>query len=380
MRAWLEIDLAKLERNFATVSRHIGQDRGVIAVVKSDAYGHGIDRISRELCKHGVAGFAVITLAEGKAIRSHSELPILVMGYLDDDEIAEAIAANMTLSLYDEGLASLYDEVAARLGMIARVQLKVETGLNRLGVQPEDARRLLHEWDRYPNLALDGIYSHLASSQDRAIDLEQSEALHRFLTEVPPARRAVPIHLCNSHGLQPFPEGWHNAVRIGLALYGVEEVLPGLEPTLECRTVVMQRKRVKRGEGVSYNKLFRAPRDMDVAVLSIGYAEGLSQALTGRMDVLINGYRTQVIGQICMNLCTIDVEGIPAQRGDVVTVIGSQLGADGRQLSIKVTDMARAANIRHHEIITRLGLSLPKVYRPTTATAAVDAKATMLPS
>lgn len=372
MRSWLEVDLGKLAKNYSVVSNHVGAGRGVVAVVKSDAYGHGIERVSRELDRLGVAGYAVISLEEALVVRRQSDRPVLAMGYLDDREIEEAIRAGITLSLYDSELVPIYCAAAHRVGKPARVQLKVETGLNRLGVPLEDASVLLANWESYGALHLEGIYSHLATSSDRATDIEQNIAFVEFLKCVPPQFTHTLVHLCNSHGLAPFPEGFYDQVRVGLALYGVEEVLPGLEATLECKSVVQQRKRVRRGQGVSYNKLFRAPNDMDVAVVAIGYAEGLSQSLTGKMSILVNGHLRPVIGQICMNLCVIDVEGVPAGRGDAVTIIGSQRSPSGETLTLRVADMAKAAGIRHHEIITRLGLSLPRVYISQTAAVAAD--------
>ena len=285
-----------------------------------------------------------------------------------EDALGEVVPAVLE---HDAPLADLYASIARKVGTPAKVQLKVETGLNRLGVPINEAAGLLENWSRCDALQLTGIYSHLSTSADRATDLEQLELFERFMKDHGAHLGEVPLHLCNSHGLRHFPEGFFGAVRVGLALYGVESVLPGLEPTLECRARVMQRKRVRRGEGVSYNKLFRAPKDMDVAVLAIGYAEGLSQALTGKMEVLINGHRRPVVGQICMNLCVVDVDGIPAERGDAATLIGRETMADGSTDEIRVADMAKAAGIRHHEIITRLGLSLPRRYK--AACAAVEA-------
>jgi alanine racemase len=163
--------------------------------------------------------------------------------------------------------------------------------------------------------------------------------------------------MANSHALPNFREGFFNAVRLGLALYGVDEVIPGLQPSMECKSVIIQRKRVREGEGISYNKLFRAPRDMEVGVIGLGYAEGLTQALTGKASVLVDGRKTPILGQICMNLCVIDLTDLPGQRGTEVVVVGKQ-----QDECIRVVDLAAAAGIRHHEILTRFGLALPRTY------------------
>lgn len=365
MRAWLEVDLQALSNNYDVVKNHVGADTGIFAVVKSDAYGHGIESICRTLDAKGISGFAVITLHEAQRVRKVSLRPVLIMGYLSDLEIRDAIRQGFLLSLYDTELVPLYNEIAQGLGLQCRVHLKVETGLNRLGMSIEDAAKLLEDQDKHPWMRIESVYSHLAISSDRDTDLQQLEQF-RKLVDLPGLTRGMPLHMCNSHGLGKFPEGFFNYVRLGLALYGVEAVLPGLTPTLQAKTVVMQRKRVPAGEGISYNKLFRAPRDMDVAVIAIGYAEGLSQALTGKMNVIVNGHKRPVVGQICMNLCVVDVDGIPAKRGDEVVIVGKQ----GNEV-IRVEELAKAAGLRHHEIITRFGLSLPRVYQNSFSAEAV---------
>ena len=361
MRAWLEIDLEAVSHNYDTVRQRIGQT-GIIAVVKSDAYGHGIETMAKLLDKKGVLAFAVISLDEAIRVRRASGVPVLILGYMDDAEIEEAIACGFVLSLYDIGLAPIYESIAVKLGRKAIVHLKVETGLNRLGVQPEEAQMLLKNPQLFPHLKIESVYSHLSTSSNRDENLVQLDNLEQILLKSYEGEGRHPIHMSNSHSLGNFPEGFMSAVRLGLALYGVDEVLPNLTPSMQCKSVIIQRKKVKAGQGISYNKLFRAEKDMEVGVIGIGYAEGLSQALTGKANVLVNGRPTPILGQICMNLCVINLTDIPAERGTEVVVIGSQKAPDGTVSQIKVSDVAAAAGIRHHEILTRFGLALPRQY------------------
>lgn len=361
MRAWLEINLEAVSNNYDIVRRHIGKT-GIIAVIKSDAYGHGIEAIAKLLDKKGVLAFAVISLDEAIRARRVSTAPILILGYLDENEIEEAIACGFVLSLYDIALAPVYETVAARQGRKAIVHLKVETGLNRLGMQPEEAELLLKNPHMFPHLRVESVYSHLSSSGERSENMDQLANLEKLLARSYTGGGRPPIHMANSHALQNFPEGFLSAVRLGLALYGVDDVLPDLKPAMECKSIVIQRKKVKAGQGISYNKLFRAPHDMEVGVIGIGYGEGLSQALTGKANVLVKGRKTPILGQICMNLCVIDLTDIPADRGEEVVVIGSQEAPDGSVEHIRVADVAKAAGIRHHEILCRFGLALPRQY------------------
>jgi len=357
MRAWLEIDLGVISHNYDVIKAQIGQKVGVIAVVKSDAYGHGIEAIVKLLDKKGVLAYGVISLEEAIRVRKISNTPVLILSYLDDKEIEEAITWGFVMSLYDYQLVPFVQKTAERLGRKAIVHVKVETGLNRLGMQLEEVERLLDDQERYPNLRIESIYSHLSTSSEREENLQQLQRMEKLLARLHAEGDKFPIHMANSYSLPNFKEGYFNAVRLGLALYGVDAVLPGMKPSLTCKSVIIQRKKVKAGEGISYNKLFRAPKDMEVGVIGIGYAEGLTQALTGKANVLVEGHKTPILGQICMNLCIIDLDGLPGQRGTEVVVVGTQQGE-----SIRVTDLAKAAGIRHHEILTRFGLALPRIY------------------
>jgi alanine racemase len=373
MRAWLEVDLDVVAANYDIVKRHVGDLTGVFAVIKADAYGHGIEAVVRTLDPQGVHGYAVISLEEALRVRAISHRPVLILGYLDDEELATAIENGFSLNLYDLELARLVQATCDQLGAKARVHLKVETGLNRLGMAPEEALFFVANRDSFPSLEVEAIFTHLSTSSDRHEDLRQLAEFDRALGQMGALGFFAARHMANSHALAHFPEGFFDFVRVGLALYGVEEVLPGLQPSLQCKSVVIQRKHLRRGHSVSYNKLFTAPQDMEIAVIGIGYAEGLSQALTGKAQVLVGGQKKPIIGQICMNLCVVDVTGAEAARGDEVVVIGSQRDEQGGTQTLRVADLAKAAGLRHHEIITRLGKSLPKIYLHSPAQAARQA-------
>jgi alanine racemase len=148
-----------------------------------------------------------------------------------------------------------------------------------------------------------------------------------------------------------------------LALYGVDEALAGTKPTLVCKSVVMQVKEVAAGEGVSYSRVFVAEKPTTIAIVSIGYAEGYTQALTGRAEVLVKGKRVKVLGRISMNMMTIDVTDLPVRRGDEVVLLGSQKDESGHVATITASELALWSRLRHHEIITRMGTVLPRVYK-----------------
>lgn len=362
MRAWLEIDLNTLGENYQLVRHKIGAGVDLMAVVKSDAYGHGLDRIAKELDSLGVDAFAVISLDEARRVRLQSAKPVLIMGYLDQKEVAEAIDEEFILSLYDRELIVLYERTASRVGKLARVQMKVETGLNRLGIKIDEAADILTGQHRFPHVSVEAIYSHLYEANDRTTNLEQLRRLQQLLVKTQGRTPLLPIHFVSSGSLENFPEGRFDAVRAGLALYGVDESLPGTKPTLTCKSVVMQLKEIAVGEGVSYGHLFIATKPTTIAVVAIGYAEGYTQALTGRAEVLVKGKRVKVIGKICMNLLAIDITDLPVRRGDEVVLLGSQKDEHGQVTTVTASELASWSNLRHHEIITRFGTALPKLY------------------
>ena len=360
MRAWSELNLSNLQHNFRLVRRHLPGGVEVMAVVKSDAYGHGLKYIVPELDRLGVDSLAVISLEEALLARQLSTKPMLIMGYLDSREIADAIEAGFILSLYDRELVSLYERTAERVGKICRVHLKVETGLNRLGINIDDAEAILSGQHRFPHLSIEAIFSHFANSSSRPKCLEQLGQLQELLVRVQDRSQILPVHLSSSEALTVFPEGHFDSIRAGLVFYGVDEKLPGLKPTFSVKSVVMQVKDIQQGEGVSYGHLFIADKPSRIAVVAIGYAEGFTQALTDRAEVLIKGRRFKVIGKVCMNLIVVEVGDYPIKRGDEVVILGSQKSDDGKIDTITATDLANWSQLRHHELITRFGTVLPK--------------------
>jgi len=362
MRAWLEIDLEAIRHNYGVVRQKIGSQVGLIAVVKADAYGHGIETISRLLSECGVDMFAVISLEEALKVKANSRKPVLILNYLDNRELTEAIEHGFILTLYDRELIPLIQRLAERVGKRAKVHVKVETGLNRLGMSPEETIDFLISQRHFPNIQVEAVFSHLTSANDYSSNLEQLRKIQDLILQTQDRIDVLPFHLASSYALANFQEGYLDAVRVGLAFYGTDEVLPDLRPCLAFKSVVAQVKSIGAGEGVNYDHIWRAERDADIAIISAGYAEGFTMALTGHAEALINGYRVPIVGKIAMNLCAADVTRLPIKRGDEVVLIGSQKTPAGHIETIRVADLAKDANLRHHEIVTRLGSAAPRIY------------------
>lgn len=360
MHAWLEIDLEIIRRNFRFVKAAVG-GVDVIAVVKTDAYGFGVERIVQALEQEDLSMFAVMTLDEARQTRKVSPKPVLLMGNLDVKELTDAIDEGYVLSIYDREQFAYYQRIAERMGKTVAIHLKVETGLNRLGVTPDDAAEFLTNLHHFPNIKAEAIYSHLACADKRDQNLAQLRIIQDLLVTIQGKAPLLPIHLVSSYALD-FKEGYFDAVRIGLAIYGIDSVLKGLEPSFTCKSKVMQVKEIPSGEGVSYGRYFITDHPTKIAVISIGYGDGLSQVFRGVMSVLIKGQKFPIIGQICMNHIIADITGADIKRSDEVVVIGKQKGPDGTIAEIAVTELAQQGRIRHHEIVTRLGRALPRIY------------------
>jgi len=362
MQAWLEIDRGAIRRNFQRVREKVGSTVGIISVVKSNAYGHGLEEVVTILDQTETEMFAVISLDEARRVAELSNKPVLILGYLDNKEVTDAIEEGFVLNVYDMEQVPAYQRFAERMGRTVRINLKVETGLNRLGVSPEQAVDLLSGQSRYPNLKIEAMFSHLACSTNKEKNQQQLRILQDIIIDIEGKAPLLPIHLDSSYALQNFSEGYFDAVRVGLALYGVDEVLPEMESSLTCKSVVMQVKPVEKGQGISYGHLYVALKNMEVAVIAIGYADGLSQSLRDKMSVLIDGKKVPVVGQICMNMIIADVTGLNIKRGNEVVIIGEQKGSDGTVEKITVAELSKLSEIRHHEFLIRMGLALPKRY------------------
>ena len=362
MHAWLEIDLSTVKHNLEQIKKTIGSGIEVIAVVKTDAYGHGLEKIVQTLDREDISMFTVITLDEARQAQRISGKPILLMGYLDTKELTDAIDEGYVLSLYDREQFAYYQRTADRMGKKVVVHLKVETGLNRLGVMPDEAAEFLTGLHRFPNIDVQAIFSHLSDAENKDQNFAQLRVIQDLLIAIQGKAPLLPIHLVSSYALDNFKEGYFDAVRVGLALYGMDNVIKNLEPTLSCKTKVMQVKEISKGEGVSYGNYHITNKATKIAVISIGYGDGLSQVFKGTMSVLINGNKLPVIGQICMNHIIADATNKSVKRDDEVVVIGKQKTPDGKVSQITISELAQQGRIRHHEIITRLGRALPRIY------------------
>jgi alanine racemase len=362
------VDLDAVGANLAEARRR-AEGRSVIAVVKADAYGHGVAPVAHALAEAGCERLAVLSVEEGCELREAGlELPILVMGGVHGD-CDLALERGLTLVLHHAG----HLERVARLARGRRqadgplpVQVEVDTGMRRMGVPPEQAEALLVGVAQEPALQLEGVYTHLARADepDLAPSLEQLAIFRRLLADVRAQGIEPPlVHFANSPGLlagrplfEALPEA--NAVRPGLMLYGVRPA-PHLEaelrPVMTLCTRVAHVRRLAAGDAVGYNARFRAERPTRVATLPLGYADGVPVASTNRGSVMIAGRRHPIVGRVSMDFVTVDVGDAPVEIGDEAVVFGE--GAAGR---LPVEEAAEAAGTISYELLVRVGGRVPR--------------------
>jgi alanine racemase len=338
--------------NAATISAHLPKGAKVLAVVKANAYGHGVVQVARAAMDGGAWGLAVATLEEARQLNGIVRADqVLVMGGVPPQHAQAAAASGC-------GIAVSSLEIAKALGdrdEVVQVHLKIDTGMGRFGCRPDEAAAIAKFIDQAPALRLAGTWTHFASADsDEVMTRHQFdrfiEALATF--EVDPGLR----HTCNSAGARRFPEFALDAVRPGIALYGCE--WPGSRPALALRSVVTHVKTVGVGDSVGYGATWRAVARTPVATVAIGYADGVQRARSNRGHVLIRGHRAPLIGVVSMDAITVDVSNVPgAQVGDVVTVIGEDEGD-----RISAEEVAEWSNTISYEVLTSIGARVERRY------------------
>ncbi len=360
----VDVDLDAIASNVAELRRRGGG--ALIAVVKADAYGHGVEAVSEALAESGAAMLAVVTVDEALVIRGAGiGTPILVLfGASDRAEADAAVAADLSLVVWDLDRARLLDEAAAAAGRRARVHFKVDTGLTRLGAPLAEAPGRLAAIRQLRHLEVDGLFTHLATADEPDVSNDRAQ-LARF-AEVLRAIGEPPrwVHAAASAGVAAFGAiPGCTATRPGLSIYGLHtaphlERALSLRPALEWRSRVQRLATVPKGTGVSYGLEYRLPRDGRIATVPVGYGDGLPWALRRRGRLLIGGRAVPLAGRVCMDLVMLDVTELPAVReGDEVVVIGAQSGA--RQ---SADGLAEAAGTIGYEIVTGIRRRVPRRY------------------
>lgn len=343
-RAWVEIDLDALRHNVQQLTQHIGPQTALMAVVKADAYGHGAIAIADTALAAGASWLGVATVPEGVELREAGfTVPILIMGAVNSPEEMAAIARwRLQPTLVSPKQALVFSEILGRhITEALPVHLKIDTGMSRLGFDWQQAAEFVQFVQRLPHLQIHSVYSHLATADDPdpTIMRQQHQRYETVLAQVKAYDISLPKrHLANSAATLVDSALHYDMVRVGLALYGfypaehLRSTL-ALRPVMQVKTRITHLKEIQPGTGVSYGHTFVAEQPMRIAVVGIGYADGVPRALSNQIEVIANGQLAPQIGNITMDQLMIDVTHVPnLQEGSVVTLLGQDgehcIGAD----------------------------------------------------
>ena len=358
------VDLDAITHNLGAIRKRVGVP--VMGIVKAEAYGHGLVPVARHLQAQGVDQLGVAFLEEGIALREAGiTLPILVLGGIFGPQAADLIAHDLEVTVSSLDKLRQVEAAAGSLGRKATVHLKVDTGMERIGVHSYSCAALIEAAVASQWCTIKGIYSHLACSDDpsspmTALQVERfAEACAHF------ERLGAPMplrHLANSGGVLHFPETWLDMVRPGIVLYGVlpdpaSQRSMDLRPALSLVSQVVYFKVVRAGNPVSYGATWAPAADTRVVTVPIGYGDGWPRALSSRGQVLLRGHRYPVVGRICMDQFMVDIGCDSAWNEDEVVLVGTS-GAE----TITVEDVALAAGTIGYEILTGLNGRIPRAY------------------
>lgn len=371
---YIEVDLDAIAHNVQAIKAHTGQGVKLMAVVKANAYGHGAAEVARTALQHGADWLAVARADEGVRLRQAGiAAPILVMNYTLPDAIEEALWHDLTLTLTELETAQAISALAQRLGRRAAVHIKVDTGMGRFGLLPDEVLPFVEKVTALPGLYLEGLFTHFAVADlaDKDYTWQQFRHFQRVRASLAAAGHAIPLcHAANSAATLDLPEMHLDAVRVGIAMYGlrpsseIEPAVP-LRPALSFKSHVARVRTLPAGSSISYGRTYITPRPMPVALVPVGYGDGYHRLLSNRGAVLINGRRAPIVGRVCMDQLIVDVSQVgPVALNSEVVLIGSQ--GDER---ISAEEVAAWAETINYEVTTSLLSRVPRLYVSTEAPA-----------
>ena len=361
---WAEIDLDAIAHNVGEIRRHAGSHAQIIAVVKANAYGHGAVPVAQAVLEAGAQRLAVACVDEAVALRQAGiTAPMLIMGYVPPWEARKVVEYGLTATVTTKQLALALSHFSEQAGVVTPVQLKVDTGMNRFGLSPDEAVAFGLFLTGLPCLMTEAIYTHFSSADevDKSFTLKQFEVFTAIADQLP---HILLRHVANSAAALDLPELALDFVRPGISLYGCRPS-PDAGKTADLRPAGSLKARIVRiqdlaaGDSVSYGRTWTASQPTRVALVPCGYADGLPRLLSNRGAVLVRGQRAPIIGRICMDACIVDVTSVPGvAEDDEVVIFGRQGDA-----VIPVEEVAAQAGTISYEVLCAIGARVPRVYR-----------------
>ena len=361
--AWVEINLDAIEKNILELKKYAKKDAKILAVVKADAYGHGSVMIAPTLLASGVYMLGVASIDEAMQLRENKiTAPILVLGASPVWAVDWAAYNDISLSLFLPEHIEACKMTYEKTGIKPKVHIKLDTGMNRIGVSHENAVDLIKKVQESDFIELKGIFTHLACAEDKEKTKEQIAIWNDVLSKV--NTDGLLLHIANTAALITFPDLNYNMARAGIGIYGLQPDLipdfdnpPKLIPAMSFKGRIVNIHTAPEHSGVSYSHRYVTNKETKIATVPIGYADGVSRGLSGKIYGLLHGKKVPQIGNITMDQMMFDITGVNADEGDVITL----LGKDGDE-EISINEWASILNTINYELICRLKVRLSRVY------------------
>lgn len=365
LKTWAEINLAAIRFNIKNIQKKLGKNIELMAIVKCNAYGHGAIEVSGQALTLGVKALGVSSLYEGIELRDvFKDIPIIVLSSGMSGQAEEFIEHNLSPVVCTWQMTNALADAARKRGTRAKVHIKVDTGMGRIGVWYERADEFTRQVYKMPDIEIEGICSHFATSDEQNLDFakQQFDWFNRCLEKI----KDLPIrfkHISNTGAIFSLPEAHLNMVRPGLSIYGVSpsEYVKGTEklrPALSLKTKVAFLKTIPKGRTLSYARTYKTEKKMKVATLPVGYGDGYPLSLSNKGYVLIRGKKARILGAVTMDQIMVDVTDIKDVKTEDIAVL---IGKQGNE-EITATEIARMAGTIPYEIFTSINKRVQRVY------------------
>lgn len=368
MRTWTEIDIDALKYNFNNIKGILNPHTKIMSVVKADAYGHGYRECCKALLDCGSDAFAVATIEEAAQIRKAGfDTPVLILGAVSKDDFSYLLELDVMPAVFDVPDAQALSQIAQKSDKTAKIHIKIDTGMSRLGFSAIDSRTVdeILKISRLPNIEINGIFSHFACADEKNPEYTymQFERFMHLIKEIEKEGVKIPIkHIANSAAIMMYPEMQLDMVRPGIILYGyypsseVDKARLSIKPVMTLKSRVAYIKELDAGVGVSYGKEYITDRKTKIATIPIGYADGYIRALSKKAKMEAGGELASVVGRICMDQCMIDVTNVNnIDIGDEVTIFGNG--------KITADDVAGWIGTINYEVLCLVERRVPRIYK-----------------
>ncbi len=357
--AWVEINITNLENNIKEIKKNVPKDVKLLGVVKADAYGHGAVMLAPTILASGIDMLGVASIDEGVDLRqANINCEILVLGAVPVWAVESAVKNNLSIAIFSQGHIKACEQAYIRTGIKPKVHIKLDTGMNRIGVRADEAIDFIKQVQSLDYINLQGIFTHLAAAEELDKAKEQIEKWNNVINNV--NTDGLLLHILNTAGTICYNVPNSNMRRVGIALYGlypdfpnIEFRKPKLKQLISLKGRIVNIHTAKDGEGISYCHTYTAKGDRTIATVPIGYADGVPRLLSNKIKGVINGVEVPQVGNITMDQMMFDITGVDANLGDIITLLDENHSID---------EWAKILNTINYELTCRLKVRLPRVY------------------